>query len=925
MAAKKKKPNEKDTGISGSTRSMRDEAEKEIARSPKSSPELAGQTPEELIHELRVHQIELEMQAEELRMAHLALEESRDKYLDLYEFAPIGYLTLTDKGIITNANLTSATLLGVARSTLLRAPLSKFIAEKDADQWHRYFVNVREQGEKQTCTLTLKRGDGSVFPARLESIRLSGKSDRTTIVRVVISDMTEIFRAEEAIRETSAWLRFALHSAKAGIWDWDFPTGKLVWSPEFFLLFGLPPDAPPSFETWLAVLHPDDRTSAMEKINQSIKEHRDLWNEYRILLPDGGWRWIGAAGSTSYNDSGEPLRMSGVCIDISKRKRAEKLLHDVIAKNPMSIQIVDKEGFTLNVNSAHTRLFGSVPPSDFSIFNDSQLIQSGFGELIERIKNGEVVTIPDTYYNAHDSVPESPDVPVWVRTVVFPLPDNYGKPEQFVFMHENITERKAAEEALRESEEIFRELFNNANDAIFLHEMTPEGPGKYILVNDLAIKSLGYTREEFLTMSPRDIVPKAVFAGLLPFTMPMTSKEGVATFESIHIRKDGSEYPVEVSTHTFPFKGRNVSLSIVRDITERKQAEDETKRSFERFKTVMDGLDALVYVVDMKTYDLLFLNKYGKDIWGEIEGQTCWKTIQSGQSGPCPFCTNDKLVDSNGNPTGVYHWEFQNTMTRKWYDCRDSAIRWLDGHLVRLEIATDITDSKQAADTIALTARKLALMNDVTYQFIQNKVTALRGFAELSKDVKTKAERLSFIEKEEHVLADIHRLIKDTREYQDIGLLQPQWIPVEQSIRIAVSCVSPKPGILIESKLPGLELYSDPLIEKIFINLIENAVLHGKTTRHITFSCMETTEGLILICEDDGVGISPKDKARLFDRLVGEKIRFGLFFVHECLLLSGMTIAETGEPGKGARFEITVPKGMWRMNPDTGNGHGGET
>ncbi|MCX6692925.1 MAG: sensor histidine kinase [Methanoregula sp.] len=140
---------------------------------------------------------------------------------------------------------------------------------------------------------------------------------------------------------------------------------------------------------------------------------------------------------------------------------------------------------------------------------------------------------------------------------------------------------------------------------------------------------------------------------------------------------------------------------------------------------------------------------------------------------------------------------------------------------------------------------------------------------------------------------------------------------MEQSIRIAVSLVSPKEEISIESALHGLELYSDPLIEKIFANLIENAALHGKTTRRITFSCEETPEGLILTCEDDGVGISPKDKAHLFDRLVGEKIRFGLFFVQECILLSGMTIAETGKPGKGARFEITVPKGMYRVERPT--------
>jgi PAS domain S-box-containing protein len=130
-------------------------------------------------------------------------------------------------------------------------------------------------------------------------------------------------------------------------------------------------------------------------------------------------------------------------------------------------------------------------------------------------------------------------------------------------------------------------------------------------------------------------------------------------------------------------------------IAVRKRAEEEIKRSVERFRMVMDSIDALVYVADMQTYELLFMNKYGRDIWGEgVEGKVCWQIIQSGQKGPCPFCTNARLVDEKGNPTGIYNWEFQNTVNGHWYDCRDSAIRWLDGRLVRLEIATDITGRK---------------------------------------------------------------------------------------------------------------------------------------------------------------------------------------------------------------------------------------
>jgi len=99
-------------------------------------------------------------------------------------------------------------------------------------------------------------------------------------------------------------------------------------------------------------------------------------------------------------------------VDITERKRAEVLMAEIIEKNPMSIQILDKEGFTIQVNQAHTKLFGAVPPSDYSIFTDVQLIQQGMGEIFERMKNGEVVRFPDSYFNVHDSISELPDVPV---------------------------------------------------------------------------------------------------------------------------------------------------------------------------------------------------------------------------------------------------------------------------------------------------------------------------------------------------------------------------------------------------------------------------------------------------------------------------------------------------------------------------------
>lgn len=112
--------------------------------------------------------------------------------------------------------------------------------------------------------------------------------------------------------------------------------------------------------------------------------------------------------------------------------------------------------------------------------------------------------------------------------------------------------------------------------------------------------------------------------------------------------------------------------------------------------TVLDSLDAIVYVADLQTYELLFLNKYAREIFGDGIGKPCWQVLQSNQAAPCDFCSNDKLVAPDGTPKGLYAWEFQNTVSRRWHDIRDRAITWINGRMVRLEIATDITARKRA-------------------------------------------------------------------------------------------------------------------------------------------------------------------------------------------------------------------------------------
>ncbi len=135
------------------------------------------------------------------------------------------------------------------------------------------------------------------------------------------------------------------------------------------------------------------------------------------------------------------------------------------------------------------------------------------------------------------------------------------------------------------------------------------------------------------------------------------------------------------------------------EIQERQQVERALREAHERFLTVLDGLEAIVYVADMQTHEFLFTNKSVQKLVGTLEsltGKICWQTMQVGQPGPCTFCTNDKLVSPEGKATGVYTWEFQNTISKQWFYIQDRAIRWTDGRLVRLEIATEITAFKQA-------------------------------------------------------------------------------------------------------------------------------------------------------------------------------------------------------------------------------------
>jgi len=176
---------------------LRAAAEAQLAAKPVTTP---AQPVAELQHELQVHQIELEMQNETLRQTQRALEESRDRYLDLYEFAPVGYLTLSALGLIEAINLTGARLLGRERNGLLHHRFSACVAPADRDAWQRQFLSVKRHGEPHSVELALQRGDGSLFQAQLDYASQNNSANGTAL-RVVFSDISARKTNEEQLRK----------------------------------------------------------------------------------------------------------------------------------------------------------------------------------------------------------------------------------------------------------------------------------------------------------------------------------------------------------------------------------------------------------------------------------------------------------------------------------------------------------------------------------------------------------------------------------------------------------------------------------------------------------------------------------------------------------------------------------------------------
>ena len=225
------------------------------------------------------------------------------------------------------------------------------------------------------------------------------------------------------------------------------------------------------------------------------------------------------------------------------------------------------------------------------------------------------------------------------------------------------------------------------------------------------------------------------------------------------------------------------------------------------------------------------------------------------------------------------------------------------------QYASDVT---RYADTIRQINDKLNLMNSITRHDILNQLMVILGYLEMMQMTYTDSHLQDFINKEIHAAQNIQTQIMFTKDYQDIGVQSPQWYDIKKVI-LANAANLPLSQIKILVNVDNLEVYADPLLEKVFYTLLENALRHGKTITSIEFSYRVLADGLMVIYKDNGEGIPVEYKAAIFERKFFKHTGFGLFLSRTILGITGMKISETGEPGKGARFEIIVPMGAYRF------------
>jgi PAS domain S-box-containing protein len=465
--------------------------------------------------------------------------------------------------------------------------------------------------------------------------------------------------------------------------------------------------------------------------------------------------------------------------------------------------------------------------------------------------------------------------------------------------------------------------------------------GRILYANAASLRFSGYEKEELVGLSIDDLfdfttIQKSQITSCLE---EETSKH----FESSAFRKDGSLFPVNISVSPLRSETAARGLAIIAtNISERNRSRKALIDSHVRFLTVLDSIDADIYVADMDDYEILLINKHMRESFGEnLVGKTCYGVFRS-EAAPCSICTNDQLVDSNGKPAGPYVWEGKNPITGKWYINYDRAIRWVDGRLVRLQIATDITRIKDLEkESLRIQAQlqqaqKMeaigTLAGGIAHDF-NNILSAVIGYTEIVQgdisEGSPQYQNLQEVLKAGNRARDlVNQILMFSRQTEKE--LKPVQINKIVSETLKLLRASLPTTIRIELNLrSNSAVMADPTqIHQVMMNLCTNAA-HAMRENggllkielsdiHLNGSFIDQHPSLSagtyikLRVSDTGQGMEGKITGRIFDPFYttkerGEGTGMGLAVVLGIVKSHGGTITVDSTMGEGSNFDVFLP------------------
>ncbi|MGK5095451.1 PAS domain S-box protein [Deltaproteobacteria bacterium TL4] len=498
----------------------------------------------------------------------------------------------------------------------------------------------------------------------------------------------------------------------------------------------------------------------------------------------------------------------------------------------------------------------------------------------------------------------------------------------------DMTQRNQFEEQLQASEAKFEQLFEHETDAIVVFDAETL---KFENANKAALKLYGYTKKELLKLKVTAITNETGKTLKTVQKIKENRSKSVHIHSRYHKKKDGTLFPVEISPGSFVFQNRTKIIESIRDITERVWQEAELQSNFKRFATIMDSMDAAIYVVDMKTYELLFINQSMRDLFGGVVGEVCWRSFSSDPTKRCAFCDKEPLLNAEGMPNVGYHWEYQNTRTREWYRCYSRAIQW-DERLVRLEMATNITERKLVDHELYAAKWHADAANKAKSTFLANmsheirtplnaiiglsQVLLLRGksihlpdmFRESLRNIQISGENLAELVGN---ILDLSKIEAGKMELCEEPLNIKQFIRnIYHMTQSQAAARELNFTYEIDARIPHKIIADHNKLGRILMNLVSNAIKFTPEKAAIQLKAALGEQSLILQVIDQGIGIPENQLETIFNAFeqVDSSLTrqtggtgLGLAITRQMVELLKGTLTVESKLGEGSTFSVKLP------------------